>query len=98
MVCAPLPVLTPFFSRAASVSSRRAFYSFYFKDVVKTAEPDMWPFLKSEFDAYQKPHIRRSPFIRAFYDHINEHKDDKYDDAFFATAAVKPSGLVWNIW
>ena len=64
---------------------------------MKTAEPEKWTFLQNEFDAYQKPNIRNSRFIRALYDHINVYKDQanyENDDSFNAAAAAEPFGLI----
>lgn len=92
----PLGALS-FFSRAPSFSPPWALYLLCIRAVVKTAEPDKWKLHKNEFDVYQKPNIRRSRFIRAFYDHINEYKDpDNYpdNDSFNAAAAAEPFSLV----
>ena len=64
---------------------------------MKTADPEKWPLLKKEFDAYQGPCIRESPWIRRFYDHVNSYKDPtSYKDQtqFESAAVVEPFGLI----
>jgi len=92
-----LLVALSFFSLAPFSSLPWALYSFRVRAIVKTAEPEAWPSLQTEFDAYQKPNIKGSPFIRAFYDHINEYKArEGYpdDDSFNAAAVAEPFALV----
>lgn len=64
---------------------------------MKTDQPERWPYLQQEMNAYRKPSIANSKHIRSMYDTVNKYqtrKAFKDEQAFNAAAEKEPFCLV----